>query len=230
MNYNPIASLYDSFERTAVTVLKIGYPAVLEMLGDVSNKRILDYGCGTGTFSRILAAGDAIVNGVDVSVEMIHVARSANGVDTTYHHIRSGDLGFFPDSVFDHVVSNFVLCTIPTQAEIIDVMKSIKRVLKPGGSFVIMNSDWERSNGKEFISFRLDYIPDLISGTQVTATIKSDPPMPMKDFFWSKADYTEMLHVAGFMHQVISEPLGTPGDDWLDETVFPPYFIISSVK
>jgi len=49
----------------------VGYPVVLSQLGDVKGKAILDYGCGTGTFSRFLQSKGAIITGLDVSENMI---------------------------------------------------------------------------------------------------------------------------------------------------------------
>ncbi len=231
MNYNPIASQYDSFERTAVTVLNIGYPAVMGIIGDVENRKILDYGCGTGTFSRILAELGAVVTGVDVSEEMIRVAQQNEQRRITYYPISSGGIGFLSGESLDHAVANFVLCTIPSKKEILEVLRSIHRVLKPGGRFVIMNSNWERSNGKEFVSFRMDYCENLRPGEPVTATIKSDPPMPMHDYFWSIDDYLQLIKQSGFYFDQLIEPIAA--DDhiaWLDERTSPPYFVISAKK
>jgi len=231
MNYNKIAGQYDSFEKTAVDVWKIGYPAVLGLLGNVENRQVLDYGCGSGTFSRFLAEQGAIVTGVDVSLEMINVAKKDNPNNIQYHHITSGDTGFLPAATFDQAVANFVLCTIPTKAEIRKIMESVRRILKKEGKLVIMNANWERSNGKEFASFKMEYCDDLSSGKPVTATIKSDPPMLMKDFFWSKQDYLRMLESTGFHIQAIDEPVAQ--DDqiaWMDEKNFPPYLVIGAIK
>ena len=49
-------------------------PALLSIVGDVSEKRILDAGCGEGYLSRTLARGGARVTGVDASAGMIDLA------------------------------------------------------------------------------------------------------------------------------------------------------------
>ncbi|HTX88123.1 MAG TPA: methyltransferase domain-containing protein [Bacteroidales bacterium] len=231
MNYNSIAPQYDAFERSAVTVWKLGYPAVCRFLGDPANRRILDYGCGSGIFTRYLRDLKAQVTGVDVSFEMIRVAQSVDGAGIDYRHIASGDLGFVPAATFDAAVVNFVLCTLPTHAEIRKILDAIRRILKPGGSLVVMNSNWDRSNGKEFISFRMDYSGELIPGKPVTATIKSDPPMPMRDFYWPNAEYLKMIRDAGFGIMATEEPLGREDAiQWIDEKVFPPYLVIAAKK
>ncbi|MBO0883409.1 MAG: class I SAM-dependent methyltransferase [Mycobacterium sp.] len=48
---------------------------------DVSARRILDLGCGTGRLTRSLANADRIVIGIDPSAAMLNVARTAPGAD-----------------------------------------------------------------------------------------------------------------------------------------------------
>ena len=49
--------------------------AMIAQLGDLSGKRILDAGCGTGMASEALAALGANVMGVDISPSLIDIAR-----------------------------------------------------------------------------------------------------------------------------------------------------------
>ena len=49
-------------------------PALLQACGDVRGLRVLDVGCGHGYFCRQLAAGGAVVTGVDLSDELIAAA------------------------------------------------------------------------------------------------------------------------------------------------------------
>src|SRR5215470_11293894 len=50
-------------------------PRMLEMLGDVSGRRILDLGCGEGGYSRELKRRGANIIGVDGSETLIRIAR-----------------------------------------------------------------------------------------------------------------------------------------------------------
>ena len=230
-NYNAIADNYNEFEQNAITLWRLGYPVVKDLLGNVNGKSVLDYGCGTGTFSRFLQSKKASVTGVDVSENMIEVAKSNSSDKIAYYPISSGGLDFIPDNMFDFVVSNFVLCTVPSRREISMILDQIYRVLKKGGLFVFMNSNWDKSNGKEFISFKLDYCNDLVSGHPVTAIIKSDPPIMLHDYFWPIAEYRKLLQESGFRINVLREDIADNDDvRWLDEREFPPYYVISAVK
>jgi toxoflavin synthase len=229
-NYNAIAENYNESEKDALTLWRLGYTVVKDLLGDVTGRQVLDYGCGTGTFSRFLHSKGASVTGVDVSENMIVVAKNQGPATILYHTIRDG-IGFLEDDSFDFVVSNFVLCTLSSRKEIARIFDQIHRILKKGGSFIFMNSNWDRSNGKEFVSFNLDFCNPLVSGCPVTATIKTSPPITLHDFFWPKEDYFSLLTKSGFKIVDLKEPVATKDDAmWLDETKFPPYYAVSAVK
>ena len=49
--------------------------AVLDFLGPLKGKRVLDAGCGDGTYSLEAAEREALVTGVDLSEDMLAVAR-----------------------------------------------------------------------------------------------------------------------------------------------------------
>ena len=230
-NYDNIALRYNNTEKNAVTLWHLGYDHLIRYLNPIVNKSILDYGCGSGTFSRYLSEKKAIVTGVDVSENMINVAKDSNTDGIDYYQITSGNLDFLPENTFDYVVSNFVFCTISTRQEIIKALNSINRVLRVKGSLIIMNTNWDKSNGQEFISFKLQYSRSLLPGNPVTAVIKTDPPIILKDYYWSKADYSELLTESGFEIRGISEPLARGNHiPWLAEKSYPPYYLINSTK
>jgi len=230
-NYNSIARDYDIHEKNAITLWHLGYWPLFKRLEPVKNKSILDYGCGSGTFCRFLYEHEAIVTGVDISENMISVAKDNYTDDISYHQITSGNLDFLPTESFDLIVSNFVLCTISTRLEVMKIMRSIHRVLKKDGSFSILNTNWDKSNGKGFISFRLHHCNNLYSGKSVTAVINTEPPIVLKDYFWSQADYIHLLTESGFAIQCEEEPLAIGYDmPWISENSNPPYYIVYAKK
>ena len=230
-DYDDIAQRYDILVKSDVTLWHIGYQNLLSNLEPVVNKTILDYGCGSGSFCRFLSEFQAIVTGVDLSENMINVARKGYSHNIAYHHITSGNLDFLPANFFDFVVLNFVLCTISTWHEIFIILNSIKRILKNDGSIVIMNSNWDKSNGKEFISFKMEYCATLSSGKAVTAVIKTEPPIYLNDYYWSQEDYFALLAKSDFKNCRINEPLASGNEfPWIDEDLYPPYFIIEAKK
>jgi len=53
-------------------------PAMFELLGNVKGKKVLDFGCGSGIYAKILTKKGAIVKGFDISEEMLKIAKKDN--------------------------------------------------------------------------------------------------------------------------------------------------------
>ena len=109
---------------------------MLDLIGDVAGKTLLDVGCGDGDFSLVLARRGAVVTGVDVSQAMIDAARkncTAGAVTATFKLGEAHALPFEAGS-FDVVVAMTILCFVDDAAP---VFREIARVLRPGGKLVI---------------------------------------------------------------------------------------------
>ena len=105
-------------------------PATLELLGNVKGKKILDFGCGTGIYAKILTKKRAKVKGFDISREMIKIAKQENpNLDL---RVSSGNKIPF-DEKFDIVLASLVVHYIKDWNR---MFKQIKRVLKKNGIFV----------------------------------------------------------------------------------------------
>ena len=82
-------------------------PLILDLLGDVSGKRILDAGCGDGYFSRKLRAKGAIVTGVEAAAEMLALAtgeESKTQPAISYHLGSVSSMDFLAGDIFDTVI------------------------------------------------------------------------------------------------------------------------------
>ncbi|MEZ5815990.1 MAG: methyltransferase domain-containing protein [Hyphomicrobiaceae bacterium] len=109
---------------------------MLDLIGDIGGKRVLEVGCGDGALSVELARRGAEVTGVDASERMIEAARERAreaGVPLTLHLGPAEDLPFGPEQ-FDLVVAQTILCFV---ADGSPAFGEIARVLKPGGRLVI---------------------------------------------------------------------------------------------
>ena len=109
---------------------------VLGALGDVAGRRVLDVGCGDGSYAIALAGQGARVIGADLSAEMVHSARSrARSVRRSSMFVRA-DLKRlpFPDRSFDAVLAVTVLCFT---TEVATALREVHRVLAPGGRLVL---------------------------------------------------------------------------------------------
>ena len=91
--------------------------------------RVLELGCGTGYFTRELARSGAEVIAVDVSPELLEIARADRYTNVCYE-IQNACAMSYPDAVFDSVVGSSVLHHL----EIKEALREIYRVLKVGGT------------------------------------------------------------------------------------------------
>src|SRR6266566_3325988 len=111
-------------------------PAAAELVRRASPRagaRLLDVACGTGVVSVTAARLGARVTGLDLTPELLEVARenaSIAGVDVEW---REGDVEQLPlaDAAFDVVASQFGHMFAPRAKVAIGEML---RVLKPGGT------------------------------------------------------------------------------------------------
>jgi len=240
-DYDKVVSAHSAYVKGSDTDQHFAYGPILAQLEPLAGKRILDYGAGPGRLAQQLAAGGAeSVVGVDISGASMDAARrdypSSAHPNLSFQQIASGDLSKVPGAgSFDAAVLSFVLCTMPDRGEIVGVLQGIRSVLKPGGELMIAESNWEKSNGADFISFSMPKVDQLRSGESVRAILKGkdgEPDLETQDYFWSQKDYAEMLGEAGFRVRSIAEPvaaLDEPGD-WLDERRTPPNVIITAVE
>ncbi|MBT7553469.1 class I SAM-dependent methyltransferase [bacterium] len=77
---------------------------ILDLLGDVKGKKILDIGCSQGVFGKILKDRGAIVVGCDISAKHIEVAQ--NVLDKAFvFDIENDDFSIF-DKDFDFIIAS----------------------------------------------------------------------------------------------------------------------------
>jgi ubiquinone/menaquinone biosynthesis C-methylase UbiE len=98
--------------------------------------RILEIGIGTGLNLPFYPPGVEIA-GVDISPAMLEQARRRAADLGLRTDLREGDAEALPfeDASFDTVVSTLSLCTVPDERKAI---AEVKRVLRPGGRFVLL--------------------------------------------------------------------------------------------
>ena len=113
---------------------------MLELLGAVQSLKILDVGSGNGYLCRKLAKGGAIMTGVELSDRFVKIATDrerAEKLGITYCHGSASQMDFLPNFGFDKAVANYVLMDIRDYSA---ALRQVYRVLKPGGSFVVVIS------------------------------------------------------------------------------------------
>ena len=109
----------------------------LKHMGIFRGGRLLDVGCGDGTFTRALSAGFRECYGIDVQDHYLEEFRSqtmtAPKGKFTIQKMDAANMTF-PDAFFDVVVSIETLEHVP---ELAASSREIARVLKPGGQLLL---------------------------------------------------------------------------------------------
>ncbi len=136
------AKLWDRITTTGEDYYRTAFfgPLHLEACGDVRGLRVLDVGCGSGYFSRLLAERGAEAVGIDWSEQMIELARHREdeqplGIVYRQMDAREVDQHFEIES-FDLVTGcmSFMDIADPTPA-----LSAAARVMKAAGRLVMCN-------------------------------------------------------------------------------------------
>ncbi|GAA2135711.1 class I SAM-dependent methyltransferase [Actinomadura napierensis] len=175
---------------------------MLALAGDVTGRRILDAGCGSGPLTAALRDRGAIVTGIDASAGMLALARKRLGDGAALHVADLKDPLPFDDGAFDDVVASLVLHYLedwgPTLAE-------TRRVLRPGGRLIA-------SVDHPFVAYTIsEPRPDYFATTGYAFEwMLNGRLVPMK--FWRKPLHamTDAFTAAGFRLAAISEPQPDP--------------------
>jgi ubiquinone/menaquinone biosynthesis C-methylase UbiE len=129
---------------------KVILPNLLRIVGPKVGMKILDVGCGTGTFARAFAEKGAGVVGVDVGLELLDIAEKKSDNPKVQYVLASADnLSKIKDKDFDVVT---IVLAIQNMKNLDAVMGEVSGKLKEGGKLVLVinhpafripqNSDW----------------------------------------------------------------------------------------
>jgi ubiquinone/menaquinone biosynthesis C-methylase UbiE len=185
-------------------------PVILEILGRVADKNILDAGCGEGFLSRLMAERGAFVTAVDYSAKLLEIARkrTADNLQIEYLHANLEHLDMLNDDTFDIVVSCVVIQDVPDYQA---AVKEMYRVLQPGGTCILamthpcFSSDggWVKDSKGKKLYWKIDnYFYER--GFEISLTPNSDNN-PI-GFHRTLTSYFRTIVGTGFMIEDMMEP------------------------
>jgi demethylmenaquinone methyltransferase/2-methoxy-6-polyprenyl-1,4-benzoquinol methylase len=164
--FDGIAGSYDRLNDLMTAGLHHRWRDMGVMLAGVGpGSAALDVCCGTGDFAfalRKTLGREGRVVGVDVSEEMLKVAREKCGRNQLYVEFRTGDVLDlpFPDGGFDACTVGFGIRNV---ADIARAFSEMRRVCRPGGRVVCLEITQARIPVfKQFYGLWFDYaVPRL---------------------------------------------------------------------
>jgi SAM-dependent methyltransferase len=91
---------------------------------------VLELGCGIGLFTAELAKTGADVTGIDISPDLLEIARAERAAPNVHYEVQNAYATSYAGSTFETVVGSSVLHHL----ELESALREMHRVLKPGGT------------------------------------------------------------------------------------------------
>ncbi|MFE0458418.1 class I SAM-dependent methyltransferase [Kitasatospora sp. NPDC058965] len=234
--YDRIGEAFEGFK--ALPLIRYGeVPSFLGMVGDVSGKSIIDLACGTGFYSReFKRRGAADVFGVDISGEMIAVARGIEEREPLGVRYAVEDVAELQplERRFDIALGVQCLNYAGSIAELERMCRTVHQSLVPGGEFFVFaqKPDYQFDClTLETYGFRCELVGEEIeTGPRVRVTALLEPePISIVGSAPRREVYEASLRAAGFGElewvpvQVSAEGIREFGEDfWADVLAHPP--------
>jgi ubiquinone/menaquinone biosynthesis C-methylase UbiE len=181
--YDDVVNDEDSYQG------KVILPNLLRIVSAKKGEKILDLACGQGIFSHALSAEGAFVTGIDVSPELISIAKKHSSHNQEFMVMSADNLSKFQDKSFDTVICVLAIQNIE---RMMDAFREVGRIVKPGGKFVlVLNHPAFRNPGKthwgydEKLNTQYRRVDEYISESRVPIEMH-----PGKD----KSDLTYSFH------------------------------------
>lgn len=201
-------------------------PAILSE--HVTGTRALDFGCGAGRSTRFLRKLGFNVSGVDLSEDMLRIARALDPPGD-YRLVPGDNLTEFDAESFDLIVSLFTFDNVPSAAKV-RIFSDLRNLLRPAGTIVSVVSspdiymhEWASFTTRDFPENAAARSGDIV---RIVVTDHQDR-RPVEDILWTDESYREVYSEASLQAIQVFKPLAK-GDEpysWVSETKIPPWVI-----
>ena len=133
MSFKDYAAYYDLIYNDKDYEKEVDF--IEEIIGESKPKKILEVGCGTGNYTKIVVDRGYEVTAVEVSEDMLKLA--SEKCDCKCKFIKGDISDITLNEKFDTCIAMFaVMGYITENADIIKALNNIRRHLKPNGIFV----------------------------------------------------------------------------------------------
>ena len=193
---------YEEAKKSTDCARYVEIPTFLHEVGATRDKSVLDLGCGTGFYTRMLrAAGASRVVGADMSEEMVRVARRQEAANPQGIEYRVEDATKVPTiHAFDIVTAAYLFPHAANMAELTAMAQGVARNLTTGGRLVaiIMNPDFDYDgpNATKY-GYTVRKAGSFDNGSKYHLTIGTPPLVYAEAFNYSRNVYEQALTTAG---------------------------------
>ncbi len=221
-----LAGFYGRFEYDG-TYFLLGRD-LPEIIGRHAQGRLaLDFACGAGRSTRLLKRLGYETVGVDISEEMLALARQGDpGGD--YLLIGDRDLSTLAGRKFDLILSAFPFSSTSGHENLSSILTALGALLSPRGRLVVVEPTPEFYL-HEWLSFTTRFAENesAKSGDPVKAAFRDRPGHPVTDILWHHLDYVSAFRGAGLELLETQRPLGRKGDpyNWVSENETSPWVV-----
>lgn len=191
LRFGWLTGAYDRVLRLA-TPEEAFKAALIQQAAVRAGQRVLDFGCGTGTLTLMIALAEpaAEVIGVDVDDKALSIAIAkveAVGRRIRLQRTEPGELPF-PGSFFDRVLSSLVFHHLTREQKRV-ALRECFRILRPGGELHI--ADWGRAG---HVGLRAGFLlTQVLDGFETTSdNVRGLLPLLVRETGF--VDVTETLH------------------------------------
>lgn len=194
----------------------------------VPGKSALDFGCGTGRSTRLLQMLGFDVIGVDISQDMVRIARDTDP-SGDYRLIPGDDFTELGVEKFDLVLAAFTFDNIPGQMKE-RLFSDLGKLLTPKGALVsivsspeIYTHEWASFSTRDFPENALAKSGDIV---RIVVTDLHDR-RPVEDILCTDDTYQEIYGNAGLSVIQVLRPLATGSEPyaWINENTLAPWVI-----
>lgn len=229
--YDSIAQWYNDWVGNDEDVYKDPYfPPLFDLVGEVADLRICDLACGQGRIARALAQRGAQVVGVDISGELLSIAKQSTdaAAPVEYRQDNAHTLATCEEAEFDGVISNMAMMDIP---DLTATINSTYRVLRPGGwlAFSTLHPCFNTPQSAEYVddagrSHRI--VTDYFTEGHWRSDQRAGTTRTVGAYHRTLATYLNTLVTAGFLLKQVRDVPG-PSSIWQQ---VPPVLAVLAAK
>jgi ubiquinone/menaquinone biosynthesis C-methylase UbiE len=214
-SWGDVADWYDDLLKKDNTYQsEVILPNLLRLMEIKNSDNVLDLACGQGIFARAFAKIGAKVTGVDISSELIKIAKAENSLNINYIVSPADNLTFIKNESLDKIS---IILALQNIDNLNGVIKECNRVLKTKGKlYIVLNhpafriprkSDWGYDEKNKIQYRRVEkYLSEIMinidmnPGEKITKnkkyTVSFHRPLQL---------YFKVLNTAGFLVSNLEE-------------------------